>query len=390
MRPFFWKKFTVKLVLKMERYKGAGVSVLGRMILALVRKQKELAMQNKQLILWRAYAAAVGSLVAVSLAIADDKTLTIASPSGEKVITLAEDPAVTISYTPTGMKIDFTNINMKVVCIEDPSETGLCRLQAYDGESFNGGGPALPQAPGDPTAAAGDSSAQLSWTAPSNNGGADITGYRIRAASNGSTSYSPVVANTGSPATSYTVTGLTNGTPYQFRVSAINSEGVGYESGASNSVTPESGSTTPVTGISTACNSLPSNVSCAFVNEGDLESSGLKYVDIPFGKILTLPFEIPSSTSASGAIQFFSFDKRDGYSLNTWFSYSAGGSAITASACTQTAAYAESTIYWTRGTPAGAECPFSADQALVYLNFSFENNTTGQLIGYDRMSVETQ
>lgn len=349
-------------------------------------------MQSEQITPLRIAVAAVVTFLAMSVAVAADKTLTIASPSGEKVITLAEDPAVTISYTPSGMKIDFTNINMKVVCIEDPSETGLCRLQAYDGEAFNGGGPGVPQAPGAPTATATGEGAQLSWTAPSNNGGADITGYRIRSASNGSSSYSTLVANTGSTATSYSVTGLTNGTPYQFRVSAINAEGTGYESGASNSVTPQGTTTTnPPTDVSTACNSLPGNVSCTFINGGDLESSDSKYVDIPSGSILTIPFAIPSSTSASGTVFYFSFTKQDNYSLNTWFSYSAGGNPINnTSSCSRSAAYAESSVYWTTGTASGAECPFSSAESVVYLNFSFENNITGALGAYSRMSVEIQ
>jgi hypothetical protein len=354
--------------------------------------QKEFAMQSLQIMSLKTTIVTTATFFAMSAVMAADKTLTIASPSGEKVITLAEDPAVTISYTPSGMKIDFTNINMKVVCIEDPSETGLCRLQAYDGDAFNGGGPGLPQAPGAPTATAGDGRAQLSWTAPSDNGGADITGYRIRAASNGSTSYSPVVANTGSNATSYSVTGLTNGTPYQFRVSAINSQGVGYESGASNSVTPEGTTTTnPGSGdVSTACNSVPSNVTCTFVNGGDLESSGSRYVDIPNGKILAIPFGIPSSASASGAIFYFSFYKVDGYALKTWFSYSAGGNPINTGACSLQAAYAESGINWTRGAGTSGKCPLSDTQSIVYLNFSFENVTTGALGAYSRMSVEVQ
>ena len=48
----------------------------------------------------------------------------------------------------------------------------------------------------------GQTQIDLSWTAPSINGGAAITGYRIEASTNGST-WSDLVADTGSTTTSY-------------------------------------------------------------------------------------------------------------------------------------------------------------------------------------------
>ena len=69
-----------------------------------------------------ALAVALGFLADVAKA---EKTLTIASPSGEKVITLDEDPEVAISYTPSGIKLTFVNLSVKTVCIEDPSTSGV-------------------------------------------------------------------------------------------------------------------------------------------------------------------------------------------------------------------------------------------------------------------------
>jgi hypothetical protein len=43
---------------------------------------------------------------------------------------------------------------------------------------------------------------------------------------------------TGSTAPYFTVTGLTNGTSYRFRIAAVNSVGTGANSTASNAVTP--------------------------------------------------------------------------------------------------------------------------------------------------------
>jgi titin len=97
---------------------------------------------------------------------------------------------------------------------------------------------AAPTAPGAPTNVSGlpgDASVALSWTAPSSNGGSPITSYRITPYI-GTTAQAPVA--TGSAATSFTVTGLTNGTAYTFKVAATNAVGTGPDSAASSVVTP--------------------------------------------------------------------------------------------------------------------------------------------------------
>ena len=106
---------------------------------------------------------------------------------------------------------------------------------------FKSGSPAGPTAPGAPsnvTATAGNGTANVSWTAPSN-GGSPITSYTITPYI-GSTAQTTLASTvTGSPpATSATVTGLTNGTTYTFTVIASNLIGTGPASGASNAVTP--------------------------------------------------------------------------------------------------------------------------------------------------------
>jgi hypothetical protein len=87
------------------------------------------------------------------------------------------------------------------------------------------------------TATAGNASAVVNWTAPTDNGGSAITGYDVQAFAG--TSTVPVSTTTaGAAATSVTVTGLTNGTSYTFKVRAKNVAGVGPLSDASNAVTP--------------------------------------------------------------------------------------------------------------------------------------------------------
>jgi hypothetical protein len=78
-----------------------------------------------------------------------------------------------------------------------------------------------PSAPTGLKALAGDGRAALSWTAPTNNGGAAITGYTVKTAlANGT----PVKESPAS-GTSLTVINLANGTAYQFTVVANNSKG---------------------------------------------------------------------------------------------------------------------------------------------------------------------
>jgi hypothetical protein len=90
----------------------------------------------------------------------------------------------------------------------------------------------LPLAPTNITAVAADRSAVVSWTAPSFDGGNPIAIYQVNASPGGA------IATVAGPATSVTVSGLTDGTAYTFTVTAINAVGSGPGSAASNSVVP--------------------------------------------------------------------------------------------------------------------------------------------------------
>ena len=87
-----------------------------------------------------------------------------------------------------------------------------------------------PDVPHSLDATPGNRQVMLSWVQPS--GGAEVTDYEYEQDLSGTW------ISTGGTATSHTVTGLTNGQTYTFRVRAVNSAGASAASTASASVTP--------------------------------------------------------------------------------------------------------------------------------------------------------
>jgi len=104
-----------------------------------------------------------------------------------------------------------------------------------------------PAVPTNLVAVRGNTTAGLSWTQP-NDGGSPITGFVLQVR-NGAT----VVRtdNLTGTATTRTITGLTNGTAYNFRVRAVNALGTSALSAASNNVTPATVPNAPVIGVAT-------------------------------------------------------------------------------------------------------------------------------------------
>jgi hypothetical protein len=95
----------------------------------------------------------------------------------------------------------------------------------------------VPGVPLNVVATPGDKQVSVSWAAPANAGTSTITDYLIEFSTDGGNNWTTFADGTATT-TSAVVTGLTNGTSYIFRVSAVNAAGTGDPSAPSASVTP--------------------------------------------------------------------------------------------------------------------------------------------------------
>ena len=176
----------------------------------------------------------------------------------------------------------------------------------------------VPSAPTNVTAVAGNAQVILSWTAPTI-AVPPLTDYREQYSADNGVTWTTFAA-AASTATSGTVTGLTNGTSYVFRVAAVNGAGTGAYSTASSAVTPAAGDAffssvslllpmdTAFTDISSAPKTISNTggvISAAQVKNG----TGSGMFNVSGG---TNVLEIPSNAG-------FSFQSGDSFTVECWY-----------------------------------------------------------------------
>lgn len=143
----------------------------------------------------------------------------------------------------------------------------------------------LPIAPTIGTVTASDNDATISWTAPSDDGGSAVTGYRIQRSLDGVT-WSTIVDDTQSTSTSYIDYDLAYGQIYYYRVAAINAVALvsgssysgPYSASGSVNLPATSGNTTSTLTVNLASSDAPLTL---FSNGG----SGIPFegVEIVYG-----------------------------------------------------------------------------------------------------------
>ena len=164
--------------------------------------------------------------------------------------------------------------------------------------------PIAPVAPENVKAEVADAtSVKVTWDAPTDNGGADVTGYIVKFADQSNTHVGTVNA-TG---TSATVTGLNLGSTYTFTVVAVNSAGESQASVASNAV-----------------KTAPANKPTPLTEEMLLENwDSFNEIDVELNGDLLTVTDLPEDTLESWLGAY-------GYSEPTWlgWAYNANGTVV--------------------------------------------------------------
>ena len=238
--------------------------------------------------------------------------------------------------------------------------------------------PTAPAAPTGVTATAGNASAVVSWTAPSN-GGSAISSYTVTPFI-GTTAQTPTTVTGSPPATSTTVSGLTNGTAYTFTVKATNAIGTGPASAASNSVTPI-GATVPgaPTIVTAAAANASAQVSWTAPSNGG--SAITSYTVTPFigatAQAATTVTGSPPATSTTvtgltnGTAYTFTVSATNAIGTGP---ASAPSNSVTPSATTCGAC----TIWASSATPT---TPSDSDTSAVTLGVKFKADVSGKITG---------
>src|SRR2546422_2023815 len=146
-----------------------------------------------------------------------------------------------LSTTPATITTTSTGGFTASITILSTSAAGLNNVSATDASATSASAqfnvPAtIPSAPTNLSATAvSPSQINLIWTAPTNNGGSAITGYKIERSTDGGTTWGTIVASTVN--SWYSNSFLSANTTYTYRVSAINAIGTSLPSSTASATT---------------------------------------------------------------------------------------------------------------------------------------------------------
>jgi len=167
----------------------------------------------------------------------DDFELTPTGTGTGTVSSVSAASGGTVTVTVNGIS-GTGSLRLDVKAGTDIADTAGNPLPAYTSGAVHSL-EAVPDAPTGVTATASPGQAEITFTAPANDGGSAITRYIATADPGGATGNCTIAS--GAPAgtvCAITITGLDNGTDYTFKVKAENTHGTGAESAPSASVVP--------------------------------------------------------------------------------------------------------------------------------------------------------
>jgi len=241
------------------------------------------------------------------------------APSVTYTLQRSEDNSNWISYLPsTTTTIDDNNLTLgqqyywRVNSVTAAGVSGNSNTVSYLT-------PTLPTAPGSLTAAltgANNNAAVLNWVAPSSTSGYAIIGYHIETNIDGN-GWTDLVIDTGNSGLVYTNTGLSAGSSYVYRVSAITAVGEGVPSNTATvnpilvtltiTGTPTGGNSVSVTpAVSTSGASSATIVQQALYR--DNVRVDLKSLNIPLTNGATVPSMIDYPTQTSSFVMTLVLD----------------------------------------------------------------------------------
>ena len=245
-------------------------------------------------------AVTVGGVVPKSGA--PDTFLITVSPT-----TLRQGQAVVVTYTDPSTGDDANAIQDTAGNETASFTTGMNGVPAVTNNST-----VLPTAPGASTGltatASGTTTINLSWTAPTDNGGRVITGYKIEVSSDSGSTWTDRVANTSSTTTTYAHTGLAAGATRHYRVSAINTIGTGTASNVDSATTGTAANAAPTAsdGTVTATEDTDYTFTAANFNFTDTDVddalSSVKITSLPAAGTLQVDGTMIASTDLPKAV----------------------------------------------------------------------------------------